>query len=127
VEDTLEVVVVLEEVAEPPELLVRVDPVATPGIVTWPEDAPPAVGAAGATVGTAGSFTVCLSPGPAAIVFQGSDAPHGKAWARVSTDRPVKAVLRLGSGPDGRTLEPGLVVAPGSSDRRRWTTPGEIR
>jgi hypothetical protein len=120
--DTLEMVVVLEPRSDPVELLLRVDPLEEEGVVVFPEDVPPTAAAAGVTLGTAGRFTVCVGPAPAAIVFQGSRAPHDKAWARVSANRPVRASLRVG-GEGGVTLGPALVVEPGHSGRRRWAVP----
>lgn len=118
--DTVEVVVALEDRHDPVELLVRVDPLDGPGIVAFREEPPPAAAAAGLTVTPAAVFTVCLSGAPAALVFEASATPRDKAWLRVSTDRPVRAVVRVG-GDGGVTLEPAVAVAPGRSARRRWT------
>lgn len=123
--DTLEVVVALPRRSDPLDLLVRVDSLdEAEGIIGFSGTPAPTAAGAGVTLTTRAIFTVCVAEAPRALVFQGDEVPHGKGWVRVSTDRPVKAVVRIG-GDDGFTLEPAVRVGPGESERRRWTMPGE--
>lgn len=118
--DSLDVIVALPERSEPVEALVRVDPVAEEGVVVFPADAPPTAAAVGATLTIRAVYTVCVSSAPRAIVFRGDAPLHGKVWIRVSSDRPVRTVIRVGA-PDAPPLGPPLVVTPGSSGRMRWS------
>lgn len=122
--DSLDVIVSLPARSEPVETLVRVDSIAAEGIVLFPADVPPTASAVGATLTTRAIYSVCISSAPRAVVFQGEPPPHGKIWVRVSSDRPVRTVVRVGER-DAQPLGPALVVTPGTSGRMRWDPDGE--
>lgn len=109
--DTLHVVVRVAGNG-PAALLLRVDPPGESGI-EFPPDAPPGASAAGLAVSSRGVFQVCASADPAEIGFRTEAVPHGRAWLRVTTRRPVRARLEFEGG------APGAVVAavPGVSGR----------
>ncbi|MGD2068822.1 MAG: hypothetical protein PVI57_09150 [Gemmatimonadota bacterium] len=112
---------------EPLDVLVRVDSVASEGIVLFPAGPPATVAAAGATLTTRAIWTVCVSSAPRALVFRRADTvPPTKAWLRASTDRPVRVVVQTGVG-EGATRDRLLTVSPGRSSRGRWEPPGTPR
>lgn len=118
--DTLEILVrVLDPT--PAELLVRVDALGD-GTVTFPSDAPEGSAAAGLSLTTRGIYRVCVSADAAEVTFVADEAPFGKGWLRVTTDRPVRARLRLGGTGDSDAPAP-VVVRPGSSGRTGLVTP----
>lgn len=121
--DSLDVIVSLPDGSEPVEALVRVDSIAAEGIVLFPADVPPTASAVGATLTSRAIYSVCISSAPRAIVFEGDSPPHGKIWLRVSSDRPVRTVVRIGES-DATPLGPALVVTPGTSGRMRWDPDG---
>lgn len=126
--DTLDLVLALPAgPVEPLEVLVRVDSVASEGIVLFPVGAPATVAAAGATLTTRAVWTVCVSSAPRALVFRPADTvPRDKAWLRASTDRPVRVFVQTGAG-GGATRDRLLAVPPGRSSRGRWEPAGAAR
>lgn len=117
--DTLDIVLALPDGTDSLEMLVRVDPFGGDDPFVVIDRPPPRAAAAGVALTTDARFSVCIAALPEVIVFQGERVPHDKAWVRVMTDRPVRAVVRLG-GEEGRTLEPPVVVVPGESARHAW-------
>lgn len=111
--DTLDVLVRIADDLES-ELLVRVDP---PGEsdIAFPPDAPPTVAAAALSVTSRGMYQVCAAEEPAAVLFDAAATPHGRAWLRVTTRRPVRARLQVGAGPEESAGR--VVVLPGASGR----------
>ncbi|NNL67021.1 MAG: hypothetical protein HKP30_12310 [Myxococcales bacterium] len=113
VADTLDVLVRIAEGAES-ELLVRVDPPGESDVV-FPPGAPATVAAAALSVTSRGLYQVCAAEAPAAILFDATATPHGRAWMRVTTRRPVRARLQVGAGPEESAGR--IVVLPGASGR----------
>jgi hypothetical protein len=114
--DTLHVEVRLVD-PSPSEVLVRVD---APGEsdIEFPDDASPGLAAAALSVTSRGLYQVCVAESAAAILFQAERAPHGRTWLRVTTRRPVRAMVRVGAGAESSGTEGGdVVVLPGSSGR----------
>jgi len=118
-DDTLDLLVQLEGVPEDGvELLLRVDALADVEGIRFETTPPPTAVATSLTLTTAAVFTVCVAEAPLAVVYRGTGAPHGKAWARVGADRPVRAWIQR---PGDRGVPEGaLVVAPGGSGRARF-------
>jgi hypothetical protein len=81
--------------------------------IIFPDDAPPGVAAAALSVTTRGVYQVCAAADTERIEFDASTTPHGRAWLRVTTRRPVRARLDLGDESGG----PTVVVLPGTSNR----------
>ena len=113
VADTLDVLVRIAENTES-ELLVRVDP---PGEsdVAFPPGAPETVAAVALSVSSRGLYQVCAAEEPAGILFDATATPHGRAWMRVTTGRPVRARLQVGRGSEESAGR--VVVLPGASGR----------
>lgn len=115
VDDPLELVVRIDSVPPGPgSLLIRVDGLADPGVVAF--SLPPMTAAAAAMALTAAPrFQGCAAMAAEGIELRAPVAPLGKAWVRVSTDRPV----RVRAIAAGRSAE-ALVVLPGSSGTVAW-------
>lgn len=113
--DTLEVRVRIAD-PSPVSLLVRVDSPGEGATVHFPEDHAPGMAAAAAAVNNRGVYRVCVEPNPVRMTLDAESAPHGRAWLRVTTRRPVRAALETGVG-SGEVREVGVNVAPGSSGR----------
>ena len=114
-EDTLELVVVLDSVPDGPgSVLVRVDALDEPGLVTFFMP-PPTAAAAGMALQPPATFQGCAAVEPLGLELRAPEAPRSKAWIRVSTDRPVRVRPRV----PNRRVEPVMVV-PGTSEVVAW-------
>lgn len=117
-DDVLELVVVLDSVpAGPGSVRVRVDGLAEPGLVKFFMP-PPTAAAAGMALTPPATFQGCAGVAPTGLELRAPVAPRGKAWVRVSTDRPVRVRPRI----LGRAAEP-VMVMPGTSEVVGWETP----
>lgn len=113
--DTLELLVRLDEV--PPgggSVRVRVDPLAEPGVVTF-TDAPPTAVAAAMALAPPPLFQGCAAAAPTGMELRAPAAPRGRAWVRISSDRPVRVRVVAGATSGGPA-----VVAPGASATVDW-------
>lgn len=114
-QDVLELVVVLDAVPEGPgSVLVRVDPLAEPGLVEFFMP-PPTAAAAGMALQPPATFQGCAAVAPVGIELRAPEAPRSKAWIRVSTDRAVRVRPRV----PNRRVEP-VVIVPGTSEVVSW-------
>lgn len=113
--DTLDLFVVLDSVPSGAgSVRLRVDGLAQPGIVNFFLP-PPTAAAAGMALQPPETFAGCAATAPAGLELRAPRAPRGKAWVRVSTDRPVR-VHPLAAG---RRAAPA-VVSPGESAIVGW-------
>lgn len=99
-------------------LIVRVDPLDQPGAVHFDPAVPRTAGAASLGVDPGGRFHGCIGGDPAGFRLHASDAPRGRLWARVSSDRPVEVSLTVPAGMataegSAARVEPGASVAIG--------------
>jgi hypothetical protein len=137
-EDTLYVRLLLG--VAPPEdqadVLVRVDPLNARGAVSFSAPPPPNAGAVSLAVTSDATFQGCLNPSPGGFRIHAREAPLGKLWIRVSSNRPVvihpprlaahgpapTRDIRRGAGAGAQSSEPpeGLTVLPRASARARW-------
>jgi hypothetical protein len=114
--DTLEVVIVFDSLPRASGgVRVRVDSLAEGGMVSFLAPHPGSA-AAGMALATPPRYGGCAALAPHGLQLSASHPPRGKAWVRVSTDRPVR--LRVAGG--GRTLAP-VLVTPGASALAPWS------
>ncbi len=126
------------------DVLVRVDSLHVRGAVSFSAPPPPTAAAVSIALTTDATFQGCLNPAPGGFRLLAAEAPRGKLWIRVSSNRPVVVHAPSLATPPGTVPErsdaalPGppsrpdrfLTIAPGSSARRRWdvgSAPGEPR
>lgn len=133
--DTLEVTIVLaERPTRPTDVLVRVDPLSERGAVLFADTPPESAAAVSASLTTDAVFQGCINERADGFRLRAEEAPIGRVWVRVSSNRPVAVRLeteasgtefgsRLPDRADGALdteRTPALVVAPGASGRREW-------
>jgi hypothetical protein len=134
--DTLAVTIVL---AQPPsratDVLVRVDPLSERGAVLFSDTAPESAAAVSASVTTDAVFHGCVNERADGFRLQVEEAPIGRVYVRISSNRPVAVRLAIeaadgaapGSLPDRSEVMGGgqqaaeLIVSPGASGRRAWS------
>ena len=119
------------------DVLVRVDSLHVLGAVSFSSPPPPSAAAVSLALTTDATFQGCLSPSPGGFRLHAAEAPRGRLWIRVSSNRPVvvhaprlvtPAATGDGSGSTGGPAGPGaasgdlgfLTVLPGTSARARW-------
>jgi hypothetical protein len=114
--DTLEVVVVFDSLPRGSGgVRVRVDSLAEGGMVSFLAPRPGSA-AAGMALATPPRYGGCAALAPHGLQLSAARAPRGKAWVRISTDRPVR--LRVAGGE--QTLA-AVVVTPGASALAPWS------
>ncbi len=133
--DTLELTVVLaERPTRSTEVLVRVDPLTERGAVLFSGTPPESAAAVSAALTTDAVFQGCINERADGFRLRAEEAPIGRVWVRVSSNRPVSVRLvteapgaEPRAGPPAASGPPGgpevtatLVVPPGSSGRRAW-------
>ena len=112
-DDPLEVYVVFDSVpAEAGGVRLRVDGLGQGGIVNFGEPTPTA---AGMTLDVPARYHGCAALAPVGLELRAPFPPRGKAWVRVSTDRPVRLHLRAGE----RASAP-VLTRPGKSALASW-------
>lgn len=129
--DTLAVSLTLG--AAPPDgeadVLVRVDPLSTRGALSFSAPPPPTAGAVSLALTADATFQGCANASPGGFRLHADEAPVGRLWIRVSSDRPVVVQApRLappGAVAGGPALDgpASLTILPGSSGRARWRIP----
>lgn len=133
--DTLELTVVLaERPTRSTDVLVRVDPLSERGAVLFSDAAPESAAAVSASLTTDAVFQGCISERAEGFLLRAEEAPIGRVWVKVSSNRPVAvrlvneapgaepgaappAASETTGGPEGTAT---FVVEPGSSGRRAW-------
>jgi hypothetical protein len=114
--DTLELIITVDSVPPGPGVvLVRVDPLSEPGVVTFSAP-PPTAAAAGMALAPPPRFQGCAAIAPGGLELRAALAPRAKAWVRVSSDRVVRVRAVVG----GRASDAPALVAPGSSGTVGW-------
>lgn len=119
--DTIDVL--LHVGAAPPSgsvrLMVRVDPLSEPGAVTFGAGTPGTAAAVAVALTERAVFHGCLGEAPSGFRLTASAAPRGRAWLRVSADRPVAVRLTVGEEDAGGRAAV-VSVGPGGSAATSW-------
>ncbi|MDZ7781070.1 MAG: hypothetical protein U5R14_14205 [Gemmatimonadota bacterium] len=103
--------------------MVRVDPLDEIGTVEFSGSVPPSTAAVSATLIPGDAFYGCLGEAPERVRLRAPRTPHGRAWIRVSADRPVTVRLHPNHRPPDSA--PTLTVLPGTSAETRWSRRSE--
>lgn len=117
------------------DVLVRVDSLHLRGAVSFSTPPPTNAAAVSLALTTDATFQGCLNPAPGGFRLHAAEAPRGRLWIRISSNRPVvvhapRVAASTARAPDGDDGPPGaraqpdaestLTVLPGTSGRARW-------